>query len=351
MGSRGSRYCPAEDEPSAAPALLLASMGTHLPFTSCSPSGQTGVFFGALEGSADEAFGSTEDDALGSADDAAALGSTDEDEAAGSSEDDGAVLALLNGAAFGAAEDDGSTELDETVSADELTGAAAEEDVASTELMADELGSTDDEVEVPADELTGALAIEEGCSLEAALEEGCPLADEARLEEASLDEAPLEAADDELSPDTDEDASPLLALELSPEEAELLASALDEPLPIWAVPVLPAVSTPGTWRRVAVPRSTTPTMASRTVAATSAVMAVRHGAALYRRTTSPSSSRISLRTCGVIITPMSIPGFSARIESRSNWPPRDIETLSAMKSLRFAVPSFSSVDAGDSPSL
>jgi len=226
VGSRGSRYCAAEDEPSAAPALLLASIGTHLPFTSCSPSGQTSVFFGALEGSADEAFGSTEDDALGSADDAAALGSTDEDEAAGSSEDDDAVLALLNGAAFGAAEEDGSTELDETVSADELTGAAAEEDVASTELMADELGSTDDEAEVPADELTGALA----------LEEGCPLADEARLEEASLDEAPLEAADDELSPDADEDASPLLALELSPEEAELLASALDEPLPIccWA---------------------------------------------------------------------------------------------------------------------
>src|SRR5690242_6352512 len=211
-------------------------MGTHLPFTSCSPSVQTSVFFGALEGSADEAFGSTEDDALGSADDAAAFGSTDEDEAAGSSEDDGAVLALLNGAAFGAAEEDGSTELDETVSADELTGAAAEEDVASTELMADELGSTDDEAEVAADELTGALALEEGCSLEAALEEGCPLADEARLEEASLDEAPLEAADDELSPDADEDASPLLALELSPEDAELLASALDEPLPIccWA---------------------------------------------------------------------------------------------------------------------
>jgi len=203
-------YCAAEDEVSPLVVEVLLAIGTHLPFTSSSPSGQISVFFGALEGSADDAFGSTEDDAGMGASEEAALGSTDEDDTAGASDEDEAVVALVTGAALGAADEDGSTELeDDTGSADELTGAAAEDDTA-------------------ADELAGALAEDEGCSLtdaeEAALEEGSPLADETMLDEDSLEEAPLAAADDE--------TSLLLALDISPDEAELLASALDAPLPI-----------------------------------------------------------------------------------------------------------------------
>ena len=53
--------------------------------------------------------------------------------------------------------------------------------------------------------------------------------------------------------------------------------------------------------------------------------------------------------CGIGITPMSMSGFSLRIEATSNWPDWYIDTVSAMNSRRFAVPSFSSVEAGDSP--
>jgi hypothetical protein len=65
--------------------------------------------------------------------------------------------------------------------------------------------------------------------------------------------------------------------------ANPMIQACDCPLPIWAVPVFPAVGTPGTASRVAVPLSTTSTMASRTVAATWGDIASVQGSGRYDR--------------------------------------------------------------------
>ena len=66
----------------------------------------------------------------------------------------------------------------------------------------------------------------------------------------------------------------------------------------------------------------------------------------------PRIAAVSLPSgCGIVITPMSMAGFSLRIEATSNWPDWYIDTASAMKSRRLAVPSFSSVEAGDRPFL
>ena len=62
----------------------------------------------------------------------------------------------------------------------------------------------------------------------------------------------------------------------------------------------------------------------------------------------PRTAAVSLPSgCGIGITPMSILAFSLRIEPMSNWPDWYIATVSAMNSRRLAVPSFCSVEGGE----
>src|SRR5579859_7321360 len=99
--------------------------------------------------------------------------------------------------------------------------------------------------------------------------------------------------------------------------------------PVWAVPVLPATWTPGTWAAVPVPPWTTEIINAVMAAAVWADVAWTHCDGWYVRTTLPSLSRTSWRTWGCMITPLlakadATSAISSGVEDTSCWPIADL---------------------------